>query len=536
MFPLIFYKPYYFLTKHFSRIIIILVGMYVGIHVARLTFCADSWIQTVAVDLDDHHFLNNLRLMFDQLMDFRIKGFFYSAYAWGYGTLYWLTAFLVGLPWMLLNNQFLLILSERLLSFLPSLGSIYILWSLLSRELRINKAVIFFAAMVVFLKDIFIFHHSLIHPEGLYIFLIIAAFYCLYRDRGNFSLFYIISAVLFGLALSTKLMALPAGIIFIIYLWHYRQQVHLRNIFYGIGAGLIVIGFFNWPLIYPLIRAHFFKWVFKAGTDRFGYGYSLSFWNNLLCQVRELINIYPGFLWCLLSTLFYKVIGVLHPNKNNSNDGCNDYLLRNLALGIVGSYAFFLIFILGSVFFVYGYITYYFLFFLLALILNKIFQEQMILKYKILLGGGIFLLSIISSGIGGIKALTCPWSIVVNGVFYKDPLNFSEVAQSVVFLDSASRFLAKNELLDKVVYVSPLAGIEAPLFRKRVCFFSPANPEDKVLMEAEVICFRTVGKDGVKGIYGDFFPPKEIEKAFWLPYFKKIFDDQTFKVYVRKTK
>lgn len=516
-----------FLSRRSQIILMIFLGVYLGAHIGRLTFCADSWIQVAAIDSDDHHFLNNLRLMFDDFMSLRMKSFFYNSYSWGYGVIYWLGGFFVGLPAMLCDNQFILILSERLFSFIPSLGTIYLLWRLLRKKFFVNSFVLLIAFLIIFLKDIFIFHHSLIHPEGLYIFFVALAFYCLAQDNGLFLNWYRAGIVSFAFALSTKLIALPAGIMFIIYFLHWRKNFKMHDAFIGFLYGISTICILNIMLFFPLIREHFFKWVFNMGNRSFGHENGFSFFINLMMQIKELIKIYPGFVWVITAFIasYFCV-----PIKNLSQE---KKLLMFMAFAIVLAYAFFLVFILGNVFFVYGYITYYYLFFLLAALLNISLprgnKNALWIKFFLIFSAGF-------TNIAGMRALLFPWTIVVNQDFYQDPITFSDVAASTVFLDSASRFLDQKQLLYKLIYVSPMAGIQSKNFRQRIQFFTPESLFDNNMLQANILCFRTTGKEGKGKNYGDFYPLEDIERAPWIDNFDLIFDNKQFRVYSKKEK
>lgn len=237
-----------------------------------------SYSQTFDITLakftcDEHVFLENISLIIDCALKGRPLWAGYNLYSLGYGSVYWGVSALIALPAWLMKSEQGMILSLRFSSLCFSLGAFYFIANMAQHIVR-NYLITFTSIALCFFTPIVINYSNMIHPEAMYVFFMAAAFYCISKDNGTFGKYYYSSLAASALAVGTKILALPFGLVFLIYFAHSKRSLaQLKKIIatsaaFWFGCFAVINSF----LLFPMIRTRYLNWVFAvSNTVRNGH-------------------------------------------------------------------------------------------------------------------------------------------------------------------------------------------------------------------------------------------------------------------------
>lgn len=510
------------------------IGLYIGLHVTRLMMLSQNFTFTRIINPDQFVLMDNLRLLFEELVSLRLKGFLYNCYFFGYGIVFWLFSFLTSLPFWLIDSQQGVVLSQRFFSFICSLSSCFILIFALRRYLKVLY-VSLFVAFFFLLHPTLILWHTAMHPESLYSLFLVGTFCLLIRDNGVFKKAYYWSLVFFALAVSTKLTAIVGGILYVIYFLFYRLELRtFRVIVTSIGLFSGITFFLNSGLIFPLIRERFFRWIGDLALMNNLDNSSRLIWE----KVVGIQNIYLNFY--LLAAL--GCIGGYYLFAR-SLVGKKDKVAMLMALSVIGVFLFFTL-LQGALGSHYAYPIFYFIFFVLALSVNRLGQF-FLEKRKIITATCTFFFlagSLVSTTSRGIAFLFYPWrspegSFIEGHGIYSKKQTFSDFCGHVNFVNETTSFLRLHGLENKRICVSPGGGVIKKSCRDKTTWLPVAHVDDKAIWDADVLCFRLYDKAAViSEVVGEeyFFSSCEVEKAPWRGLFEEIYEQGDFKIFLKK--
>ena len=146
-------------------------------------YYADSYTSTVAkITCDEVEFLFNIDLILNQLASGRVLGAAYNLYTFGYGCVYWGMSTLVAAPCWAWGSEQGVVISLRLLSLVSSLGSYWLLFNLL-KTYTCSFFLTYLPIMFCFFSPVVITYANIIHPESLFCFFLVLAFYWLHKEK-----------------------------------------------------------------------------------------------------------------------------------------------------------------------------------------------------------------------------------------------------------------------------------------------------------------------------------------------------------------
>lgn len=510
----------------------LLFGLYIGLHVTRLTMLSENLTVAQIPNTDQFVLMDNLRVMFEEFMAFRLKGFLYNCYFFGYGAVFWILSFVAGFPAMLMDSQQGIVLSQRFFSFGSSVASLLALIFVLKRYLKIGYLSILLAFPFIF-HPIFIIWHTGMHPEALYSLFIVLSFTFILKDNGLLAWPYKWSIAFFALAVSTKMSAIFGVVFYCIYTFLFARRVFLSRILVSsIGIFLGVTFLVNIGLLFSLVRTRFLKWLSYLSD----MNYTGSKASQLFSKIFAFQNYYFKFL--LLGVIAIFVLFYLF-NKQNKEQKT---LAIFMATCICIAYIFFTIFCtpLDSH---YAYPIYYFIFFLVAILFDFLLQrincDSTVFSYSVLIFvflSGFYLLT------RGIAFLVYPWhqfeelSLSGTGIYTKNK-TFVDSCRHVHFINALTDFLKKHNLCEKKVCVSPMGGVIKKSFSNKTNFFPVASPCNKAIEQADILCFRIKEKASIFGEIIDkelFFNMHDIQQAPWRKDFEEVCEASDYKIFVKK--
>ncbi|MBM3886938.1 hypothetical protein FJ364_03310 [Candidatus Dependentiae bacterium] len=208
---------------------------------------------------DEFHFLDNTRIMFEELIHLRIKGFLYNCYSFGYGIVYWIILFFATLPGFLLDNQRLIVLGGRFVSLFFSLGTFFLVYVTIKNLFKKDDLIVLLSLVPSLLSFQLFTFQTIVHPETVYIFFIFLALFFLQKDKGAFGSYFLLACSSWTLSLSAKVLAIFSAPIFLIYIIY--NKTRLTSIIKGMAIGALSLMLINFPLFFPLIRIRFFNWL-----------------------------------------------------------------------------------------------------------------------------------------------------------------------------------------------------------------------------------------------------------------------------------
>ncbi len=264
-----------------------------------LFYYAESYTTTLAkFTCDEVEFLFNIDLILEQIALGKPLSAAYNLYTFGYGSVYWGISALVAAPCWLYNSEYGVVISLRLLSLLCSLGSLFIMFKLLS-EHTTNIWFTYFSLLFCFFSPIVITYANMIHPESLFCFFLVLAFYLLHRDNHRFQRYYHGSLFAFALAISTKLIATLFGIVYIIHFIHNRKRISYCIVLKSLLMGLLFFMSLNIFSGFPLIGNRFIGWVTHE-SKAVMYGLDLKTTIPLLTRFAMFSDNYINSYLCIL--------------------------------------------------------------------------------------------------------------------------------------------------------------------------------------------------------------------------------------------
>lgn len=501
--------------------------LYVGASLCALFFYGSDVVTTMLrSNSDEFHFLDNIRIMFDELSNFRVKGFLYNCYSFGYGIAYWVLLFLATLPGFLLDNQRLIVFGGRALSLIFSFGTFLLIYFLLKRKLHANLRVITLVLMPSLLNLQLFYFQSVVHPESVYIFFIFLTISFLDKDNGQFSKNFYGAGCAWVLAVSTKALALFSAPLWIIYFLYHRPKFQTVVKLFCMGAASFCI--VNLPLLFPLIRIRFVNWLIGMGGRASGESLLFSIKRGFSVLHGNYFNFYV-LIGASLVVIFFRMM-----QKTGS------VFLRNTCLKAIFATVF-IVYLLLLIYCSCGTATGHYglpMLYALPVVLAVIYQniEFFMPRLSRLLQGIVTVIIIPSPMLflhsmhQVITSVLIPSSLVCSvsdtSVAAYETKKDMDIALQIVnkhFSNAKKRLLIRGNtgfgLIWSTVYMPPI-------------YLSIYDLEDKTLVGADVLMFRVLSQDRVPT--PNFFSSKEVrENKIINKFFYKIYDDGRLLIFKR---
>jgi hypothetical protein len=203
-----------------------------------------------------------------QLRNFLLNGSFKEVLGfgtpYGYGYVYWLFMGIIGLPIAFLQYSDL-VLFYRLIGLLFKAIALFYLYKGISYKVSQRQGIL--SVILILCMPGFWFYGKVISPEYIILGLISISLYLLVLDNLEIKKYYYLSVVIFALAVSIKLIILPFGIIYPIYLLLKREK---KTILHFVTTPFIIVLLFflsNLTLITKSGRNVFHIWMNINGAN-----------------------------------------------------------------------------------------------------------------------------------------------------------------------------------------------------------------------------------------------------------------------------
>lgn len=306
------------------------------INIPFLLYYSDNFTSTLAkFTCDEVEFLFNIDLILEQLSFGKILGAAYNLYTFGYGSVYWGLSALVAAPSWLFGSEQNVVISLRMLSAMCSFGSFFLMSKMIGSYTK-NILLQYVPIMLCFFSPVVISYTNSINPEAMMCFFLVLAFYLLHLsnnketssdpsrhcyavpqgERSFCNRYYYASLFAFALAISTKLIAAPFGIVYLAHFFYHRYQITIWTPIKSLSIGFLFFAGLNCFLVFPLILQRFIGWVTHESMVVMSGEASkeiLSLATRITLFSAEYIN--SGLLMTLLGLFFYGA----YVRRNNIN-------------------------------------------------------------------------------------------------------------------------------------------------------------------------------------------------------------------------
>lgn len=282
---------------------------------------ARTEIQLIGTVPDEYIFMEKIISLRDSICNLNVNDVISFGTPYGYGYIYWLLMALIGIPFSFLNYSNLVLL-YRLLGILFKAIALYCLYKGISYKTSKLQGIL--AIVLILSMPAFWFYGKVISPEFIILGLISLSMLFLIKDDLQFKKQYYISVLFFSLAIGMKIILLPLGIIYPIYLLIKRNDKTIKNF---ILTPLIILPLylvFNITLVTSIGRNIFIQWLkFNSGNTQKPsfeniknfYLFNNITWDRILNAGVKLdyLNVYLviGFIIILLISVYKKNKNVL---------------------------------------------------------------------------------------------------------------------------------------------------------------------------------------------------------------------------------
>ncbi|HHS13164.1 MAG TPA: hypothetical protein ENN03_05275 [bacterium] len=224
-------------------VFILLMGMCIPF----ILVYSDSVAITVVRRVDEYEIVTNVRNMISWIFSGQINMAASRTSALGYGPTYWGVCTLILMPVYALFQEPGLIIGFRLLTVGLTVSS-FILLAWILKSIGTSRLVTMVIVLVGFLAPVHIEYTTFVHPESMYIFLLMLSLVFIVKDAEGYSKGFAWSVLFFVLAVAMKLNAVFFGLFHLVYLAFNREKITVRNIFLWLGGGLCLYLLLHLPL------------------------------------------------------------------------------------------------------------------------------------------------------------------------------------------------------------------------------------------------------------------------------------------------
>lgn len=221
-------------------VLLLIVGLTVGLNLPAFLVVTDSWSQLNILSIDEWSYHRAIDPMVSALASRNLHDLLFYQGLWGYGYLFFLLFGIVLVPFSLLGDVTGQIVAARIVSVLFLALSIFAVYGIL--RLRQARIVALVGALALLLLPGFYFYTKAFSPEFMAAAPLLWAYYFLFADRYRQGPRFVVSALLFGVAVGIKTSAAMFGPILVLafLLWPDVSLVtRLRQgVLYVILAGL----------------------------------------------------------------------------------------------------------------------------------------------------------------------------------------------------------------------------------------------------------------------------------------------------------
>ncbi len=444
-------------------------------------------------------------------------GKFFGLYAFGYGSSYWLLSTFVALPSIILNSEQGIVVSLRLLSLGFSMASFLIIAKIFQkRGYGFWSGSIFI--IICFFSKVNIDLSTQIHPETIYSFFLVLAFYFLYEDSNQFGKFYYYSLIFFSIALSIKPLSTLFCISYVIYFIKNFRSINSKLILKSsliLGIPLFIQNIFLLKL--ELLKYYINKIIYQSQILRKGYlNISTSF------GLEEFSINYINIFSLILILGLFIVLSIFIFYKKDRN-----FIYDLICFSIISVYTLFCLFYARTPGH-YGITTIFFF----PLLISTLYQQ---LRYKII--RTIFLITFILLNISNIS-----------NVYYviKNPTGSNrsiQISQALIYIDNY--IYKKYDKLNKVKYIGISHDLALNIDKNKPIEFTRLWSLNEItLSKCDLLIFwkddsyyKKIFVNKLKNFENTFELYNKISFGMQINYknkcyyFEKIVDDERFEIY-----